>query len=125
MDGDEPLDEAGLGGGRGFAFALSEGTHDGHYYIGGHPLGRVEVLDQGGHRGLVKFSLDRGDVYDGTQRGVVQAVFKGMAADGLDGGREVARSLLGLGVGCFPRDQLCSAIQSGSHGAMRTSLQGL
>lgn len=102
MNGDEPLDEAILGSRRGLAFALSEGSHDGHHDVGGHPLRRIEVLDERSYTGLIKFGLDRGDVYQAPQRVRLQAVLEGMAADDMDSTREIDSSLLGLCVGCFP-----------------------
>lgn len=102
MNGDEPLNEAILGSRRRLAFALSEGSHDGHHHVRGYSLRRIEILDEGSYTCLVKFSLHRGDMYQAPQRALVQAVLEGMAADDMDSARKVDSSLLGLGVRCFP-----------------------
>jgi hypothetical protein len=90
----EPLDESILRSRRWFSFALAKRSHDSDDYIRGYPLRRVEVFDQSRDTCLVEFCFEGGDLYNSAQCVFVQAVFKRMAADGINNAGDLDASLL-------------------------------
>jgi hypothetical protein len=94
VDSGEPFDKAILGGQGGFPLPLTQSPDDGHDDIGGDSVGRVQVLDQGGDTGLVQLGLLGGELDQGAEVVGVQAAFKGMAANDIDDGGNLGRSLL-------------------------------